>query len=91
MRRPLLALFALLALVPAASATWSIVVVNRRTGEVCIASATCIPRQDLTEWTPVILVGVGGGVTLLSDAEAERVETLDKGRALARAISGEAP
>jgi para-aminobenzoate synthetase component 1 len=29
---------------------------------------------------------VGGGVTLLSDPEAERVETLHKGAALARAI-----
>ena len=32
---------------------------------------------------------VGGGVTWLSDPEAERVETLDKGAALARAIAGE--
>ncbi|MCC7139726.1 MAG: anthranilate synthase component I family protein [Planctomycetes bacterium] len=32
---------------------------------------------------------VGGGVTLLSDPEAERVETLDKGRALARAVEGD--
>ncbi|MSR61227.1 MAG: DUF1028 domain-containing protein [Planctomycetes bacterium] len=62
--RRLLPLLCLLGvLVPCSSATWSIVVVNRRTGEVCIASATCIPRQDLTEWTPVLLVGVGGGVT----------------------------
>ena len=53
-------LLVLLTLVPGASATWSIVAVNKRTGEVCIASATCIPRVDLTEWTPVILVGRGG-------------------------------
>ena len=38
-------------------------VVNRRTGEVCIASATCIPRADLSALTPVLLVGRGGGVT----------------------------
>jgi para-aminobenzoate synthetase component 1 len=31
---------------------------------------------------------VGGGVTVLSDPEAERVETLDKGRALAAALAG---
>lgn len=62
-RRALPILVALAALVPAADATWSIVVVNRRTGEVCIASATCIPRVDLTAWTPVLLVGRGGGVT----------------------------
>lgn len=63
LRRLLLALLALGTLVPAAGATWSIVVVNRRTGEVCISSATCLPRLDLTEMTPVLLVGIGGGVT----------------------------
>jgi len=34
---------------------------------------------------------VGGGVTLLSDPEAERVETLTKGAALARALAGGPP
>lgn len=63
LRRIVLALSALLMLIAPASATWSIVVVNRRTGEVCIASATCIPRLDLTAITPVLLVGRGGGVT----------------------------
>ena len=63
LQRCCLVLLALLALVPGASATWSIVAVNRRTGEVCVASATCIPGVDLTAWTPVILVGRGGGVT----------------------------
>lgn len=62
-RRALFLLLALLVLVPLPGATWSIVVVNRRTGEVCIASATCIPRLDLSAATPVLLVGVGGGVT----------------------------
>jgi hypothetical protein len=62
-RRALALLAAVFALAGSTGATWSIVVVNRRTGEICIASATCIPRQDLTEWTPVLLVGVGGGVT----------------------------
>jgi hypothetical protein len=69
LRRLLSTLVLVASLAPAAGATWSIVVVNRRTGEVCIASATCIPRVDLTEWTPVVLVGRGGGVTqaLLDD------------------------
>ena len=31
---------------------------------------------------------VGGGITLLSDPEEERVETLDKGRALGSAVTG---
>jgi para-aminobenzoate synthetase component 1 len=34
---------------------------------------------------------VGGGITLLSEPEAERLETLDKGRALARAVTGTSP
>lgn len=62
-RRLLFLLTVLLALVPLHGATWSIVVVNRRTGEVCIASATCIPRFDLAAATPVLVLGVGGGVT----------------------------
>ena len=47
-------------LAPAASATWSIVAVNTRTGEVCIASATCLDGLNLQQLTPVVLVGVGG-------------------------------
>jgi hypothetical protein len=62
-RRLLAFLVALGTLANALGATWSIVVVNHRTGEICIASATCIPRIDLTTWTPVLLVGRGGGVT----------------------------
>jgi len=77
-RRLLLVLLALLALLPSASATWSIVAVNRRTGEVCVASATCIPRVDLTEWTPVILVGRGGGVTQAAlDDGSNKLRILD--------------
>ena len=63
LRRVLLPFVLLATLAPARQATWSIVVVDRRTGEVCIASATCIPRMDLSAATPVLIVGVGGGVT----------------------------
>ena len=45
---------------PAASATWSIVAVNTRTGEVCLASATCLADLNLQGLTPVVLVGLGG-------------------------------
>ncbi len=46
-----------------ALATWSIVVVNRVTGEVCVASATCIGNKfPLKVWLPVIAVEKGGGV-----------------------------
>ncbi len=40
-------------------ATWSIVVVNTRTGEVAVASITCVEGINLRSWTPVILPGVG--------------------------------
>lgn len=50
---------ALLALVPAASATWSIVCVNARTGEVGVASATCLASFNLRQAVPVIVVGKG--------------------------------
>lgn len=59
---PLKLLFAslfLILLAPQARATWSIVVVDRDTGEVCIAAATCL-SLDLEEFLPVMRVGVGG-------------------------------
>ncbi len=42
-----------------ASATWSIVIVNTRTGEVAAASATCLTNFDLQANTPVMLTGIG--------------------------------
>lgn len=44
---------------PAAFATWSIVAVNTRTGEVCVASATCLDGFDLQAFLPVIVPGKG--------------------------------
>jgi hypothetical protein len=52
----------LLLLATRPAATWSIVAVNTRTGEVCISSATCLPRTDLTKATPTLVVGHGAGV-----------------------------
>ncbi|MEE8469322.1 MAG: DUF1028 domain-containing protein [Planctomycetota bacterium] len=47
-------------LVSQALATWSIVVIDRSTGEVCVASATCLGNQfPLQRWLPVIVVGRG--------------------------------
>lgn len=43
-----------------ASATWSILLVDLRTGEVALGSATCLTGFDLRANTPVMLVGVGG-------------------------------
>src|SRR4030095_6102273 len=44
MRRTVLALAALLLLPSTASATWSVIAVDRSTGRVVIASATCVDR-----------------------------------------------
>ena len=43
-----------------ASATWSIVIINTRTGEVALASATCLTNFDLEANTPVLLPLIGG-------------------------------
>ncbi|MCC6426556.1 MAG: VCBS repeat-containing protein [Phycisphaerales bacterium] len=43
-----------------AMATWSIVICDTRTGEVAVASATCLTNFDLQANTPVLIVGVGG-------------------------------
>ncbi len=42
-----------------ARATWSIVVVNTRTGEVAVASATCLDGFNLQQFLPVVVPGVG--------------------------------
>lgn len=43
-----------------AEATWSIILVDTRTGEVAIGSATCLTGFDLRAGTPVLIPGVGG-------------------------------
>ncbi len=42
-----------------ASATWSILIADTRTGEIVIASATCVQSIDLRRETPVLITGVG--------------------------------
>ncbi|MGV6813950.1 MAG: DUF1028 domain-containing protein, partial [Phycisphaerales bacterium] len=42
-----------------ASATWSILIADMRTGEIVISSATCVPSIDLRRETPVLITGVG--------------------------------
>src|SRR4249920_3727872 len=46
MRRVLVAVAFLLAMPSLASATWSVIAVDRSTGRVVIASATCVDRDD---------------------------------------------
>ncbi len=77
LRRPLL-LFACAALLaPRADATWSIVVVNRRTGEVAIGAATCIARTDLAARLPALVPGKGGGVVQAAGAIGDLVPLYD--------------
>jgi len=52
----------LLALCRPAGATWSIILIDTRTGEIAIASATCVDRIDLETMTPVVVAGIGAGV-----------------------------
>lgn len=62
MRRILVFAFALL-LVPAwASATWSVIAVDRSTGRVVIASATCVDRDDMFLMGVQAVVVPGKGV-----------------------------
>lgn len=61
--RRLLLPLALALLAGPAAATWSIVAVDRRTGEVAVASATCLSNFDLKRFVPVIVVGKGAGAS----------------------------
>ena len=54
-----LALLALAGLTVPAQATWSIVVLNTKTREVCVAGATCLAGMDLIRILPVVVVGEG--------------------------------
>jgi Family of unknown function (DUF1028)/FG-GAP-like repeat len=56
-----LACLAGLALAPAAQATWSIILIDTRTGEIAVGSATCLTGFDLKVGTPILITGVGAG------------------------------
>lgn len=58
--RTLIVAGTLWAAAPVASATWSIIIIDTRTGEVGLASATCLTGFDLRANTPVLIPGVGG-------------------------------
>lgn len=57
--RRALACLAAAALARPAAATWSVVVVDDGTGEVCIAAATCLLGLDLRDTLAVVRVGEG--------------------------------
>ncbi len=54
------AALAAVSLAASAQATWSIILINTRTGEVAVGSATCLTGFDLRANTPVLLTGIGG-------------------------------
>ncbi|MEM7167553.1 MAG: hypothetical protein AAF581_19000, partial [Planctomycetota bacterium] len=58
----ILAAVAALGVQTPASATWSIVLADTRTGELGVASVTCLAPFDLLALTPVIVVDRGAGV-----------------------------
>lgn len=59
MRRVLSTFAALAGLAAPAGATWSIVLIDTRTGEIAVGSATCLTGFDLRAGTPVLIPGVG--------------------------------
>ncbi|MEW6074466.1 MAG: DUF1028 domain-containing protein [Planctomycetota bacterium] len=61
MKKLLAVLLATALLALPAGATWSIVVVNPRTGEVAVATATCLANFPLWRWVPLVVVGKGAG------------------------------
>lgn len=74
LRVALLALLGLFIASPA-KATWSIVVLNRETGELAVATSTCISNFDIATAVPVIRVGYAAGAAqsfVLSQATNRR-------------------
>ncbi|MEM9373517.1 MAG: DUF1028 domain-containing protein [Planctomycetota bacterium] len=53
-----------------AEATWSVLIVDTRTGEIGLGSATCLTRLDLRELTPVLVAG-SGAVTAQSAGDSD--------------------
>ncbi len=75
-RRCLAILLGFALLIESSRATWSIVVINKKTGEVCSATATCIQGTGLETMVPVIVVGKGAGAAqafVLSSAQNRKI------------------
>jgi len=88
MKRFIFVLVVVLALQSKASATWSVVAVDRKTGQIVIASATCVPQRafegfpakGLKDIQAIIIPGVG-----VAAAQAN----VDRTRRLQRLIAAE--
>src|SRR5436190_23029008 len=70
------ALVACGSLTVAARATWSIIIVDTRTHEIAIGSATCLTNFDLARALPVVRVGLGAA------AAQSAVDTTGRNRRL---------
>ena len=66
-----------------AQATWSIVLIDTRTGEIGIASATCLSNFDLQANSPVVVVGRGAAAAQSSVDVGGANRTLIRNRLLA--------
>lgn len=85
-----------LALAAPAAATWSIVVVNTRTGEVGIFSATCVRNVDLERVLGLVRVGEGAAaVQFLGDPNTQKRQFIwagmEQGLSPDQILSGMAP
>ena len=80
------AALALLTIAGTANATWSILLVDTRTGEIALGSATCLTSFDLRANTPVIITGVGAATaqSFVDSSGRNRVRVRD---GLARGLS----
>ncbi|MFT7668190.1 MAG: putative Ntn-hydrolase superfamily protein [Planctomycetota bacterium] len=77
LRRPLSVLIAVgLAVVPV-HATWTIVVLDTRTGEVIVAGATCIPDFSIPGFIGSVVVGKGGGASQAAVYHGAKVITFE--------------
>ncbi len=85
--KSLMSALAFLILAPQALATWSIVVMNTRTGEVGVASATCIANLNLARYVPLILVGEGAAAA----QSAIDTSAINRGRIWNAMLAGEPP
>ncbi len=76
-RRLLTSAVAAFLLFSPAHATWSIVVVNTQTGEVCVATATCLTGTDIQNAVPVLKVGVGAAAAQSFVSQNAKVKIFD--------------
>lgn len=79
MKKLLAAILVLSILAPVPGATWSIAVVNTRTGEVAVGTATCVANDRLEKWVPVVVVGRGAGAAqaMVSPQAENRIRMWD--------------